>query len=255
VSRYDPLPRVREILGSDPLWCAYALADTYPPYERDAQWIFEADSLILRYAGLQPPILFAHGDPALVQRLFRDIPPGEYQYGMMAIHFDRLKARLRPHSRQRMWRMALHAHAFPGSEPVDKIVPLGIDDAGAVAQLFDGHTDRPDAFQRGQLSHGITYGYRDGRDLRCVAGTHVVSLEASVAAIGNVFTHPECRDQGLARKTTAAVVQALLERGLRTIVLNVAMDNAPALRCYERLGFRPYCGYYEGVAEVTPNQV
>jgi len=53
--------------------------------------------------------------------------------------------------------------------------------------------------------------------------------------------------------TTAAVVQSLLQRpGLRTIVLNVARENAAALRCYQRLGFWPFCGYHEGVGRLGP---
>jgi predicted GNAT family acetyltransferase len=73
-----------------------------------------------------------------------------------------------------------------------------------------------------------------------------------VAAVGNVYTHPAYAPGPLPR-TTAAVVQALLQRqSLRTIVLNVARDNAAALRCYERLEFRPFCGYHEGVGRLGP---
>jgi ribosomal protein S18 acetylase RimI-like enzyme len=32
------------------------------------------------------------------------------------------------------------------------------------------------------------------------------------------------------------------------IGLNVRRDNAPAIRCYEHLGFRPVLAYEEGVA-------
>jgi ribosomal protein S18 acetylase RimI-like enzyme len=255
VTDSDTLIRVREILESDPLWCAYAIADTCPPYQAAARWIFEADSVILRYGGLEPPILFAHGDPARVQRLFAEVSPGIYQYSLMAAHFDRVKARLKPQSRQRMWRMALDSDAFPGSEPLETIVPLTPEDSVQVAELFDRHPDKPDAYHESQLSYGINYGYLENSRLRCVAGTHVLCLEKGVAAIGNVFTHPAYRNRGLARKTIAALIQALLGRGIRTIVLNVGMDNAPALRCYEHLGFMPHCGYYEGVVEVIPNPI
>ncbi len=251
----DTLSRVREILASDPLWCAYAIADTCPPYQAAAEWIFEADSVILRYGGLEPPILFAHGDPARVQQLFVEVPPGLYQYSLMAAHFDRVKAHLRPRSRRRMWRMVLDRDAFPGSEPVEAVVPLTREDAVQVAELFDRHPDRPDAYHESQLSHGVNYGYLDDGELRCVAGTHVLCLEARVAAIGNVFTHPVYRNRGLARKTIATLIQALLDRDLRTVVLNVGMDNEPALRCYEHLGFMPHCGYYEGIVEVIPNPI
>jgi len=49
---------------------------------------------------------------------------------------------------------------------------------------------------------------------------------------------------------SAAVVHELTERGIETIVLNVAMDNTAALHCYRDLGFMPFCGYYEGIGEL-----
>jgi ribosomal protein S18 acetylase RimI-like enzyme len=253
VSRSEILPHVRRILFSDPVWCAYALADTYPPYQAHAAWFFERDSLLLRYNGLQPPILFAHGDPVLIRQLFEGIPGGIYQYSLMGVHFDGLKARLRPRTKQRMWRMRLHESNFPGAQATPEVTRLGSGDLNQVLELFGEHADRPDAFHEDQLSHGIYYGFREGTRLLCVAGTHVISADAGVAAIGNVFTHPEHRGEGLARRTTAAVVGELIAQGIRTIVLNVSMQNEPALRCYAHLGFRPYCGYYEGVTEVIPS--
>ena len=85
-----------------------------------------------------------------------------------------------------------------------------------------------------------------------MAGTHVVSSQARVAAIGNVYTRRDRRGQGLARRTTGAVAAELLRLGIETIVLNVAMDNAPALSVYRGLGFMPFCGYYEGSGELAP---
>jgi len=36
---------------------------------------------------------------------------------------------------------------------------------------------------------------------------------------------------------------------LSTIALNVALNNQAAIRVYERLGFRRYCVYCEGLAK------
>jgi ribosomal protein S18 acetylase RimI-like enzyme len=69
-----------------------------------------------------------------------------------------------------------------------------------------------------------------------------------VAAVGNVFTDPAARGRGLGSRVTAAVVHELVEMKISTIVLNVAMHNQAAVRVYQKLGFWPYRGYYEGVA-------
>jgi predicted GNAT family acetyltransferase len=132
----------------------------------------------------------------------------------------------------------------------DQVTPLGPSHLDAILALFNGHADRPDAFSRDQLENGIFYGVFEGRELLSVAGTHVKSKPMRVGAIGNVFTRPDRRRQGMATRTSAAVVKALLSSGIDTIVLNVSMGNEPALRCYRNLGFWPYCGYYEGVGEI-----
>lgn len=67
------------------------------------------------------------------------------------------------------------------------------------------------------------------------AGTHFAY--PALAQIGNVFTAPAARGQGLARACTAAVAHALFARGHGTVSLFVAVDNAPGRACYARLGF------------------
>ena len=75
-----------------------------------------------------------------------------------------------------------------------------------------------------------------------------MSAAQSVAAVGNIYTRRDRRCRGLAAQATAAVLEELLRRGIETIVLNVSRTNTGAERVYERLGFRRYCGYFEGRA-------
>lgn len=153
-----------------------------------------------------------------------------------------------------MWRMVLPPEAFTGV-PDGSTMALTRADLTSVQALFAGQPSMPDAFHPSQLDHGCFFGVREGGALIAVAGTHVYSESRSVAAVGNVFTRPDHRNRGLARRVTGAVAAALLERGLRTIVLNVAMDNEPAVRAYRALGFMPFCGYYEGAGELLPATV
>ena len=57
---------------------------------------------------------------------------------------------------------------------------------------------------------GIYYGVRRGTRLIAAAGTHVISPQSGIAAVGNVYTHREYRGQGLAKVVTSAVTADLL---------------------------------------------
>jgi predicted GNAT family acetyltransferase len=130
-----------------------------------------------------------------------------------------------------------------------ELLRLGETHLSDLRALFGDRPDAPDAFTPSQLKSGVFYGIYDRQDLVAVAGTHVRSARFKLAAIGNVFTHPEYRGQGFASATTAAVVQDLMADGIETIILNVAQSNTPAVRTYERIGFRTHCAFFEGYAE------
>jgi len=99
------------------------------------------------------------------------------------------------------------------------------------------------------VTQGVFYGVEQAGQLISVAGTHLVSDAYSVGAVGNVMTHPDHRGHGYATLATRAVCAELIQRGIKTIVLNVRQDNAPAIRVYEKLRFVRYCPFYEGVIE------
>ncbi|MBM3939884.1 MAG: GNAT family N-acetyltransferase [SAR202 cluster bacterium] len=56
--------------------------------------------------------------------------------------------------------------------------------------------------------------------------------------IGMVGTHPALQGQGLGTVATAAGVNHLVDHGSREIDITVDSENPPAIRVYERLGFR-----------------
>ncbi len=90
------------------------------------------------------------------------------------------------------------------------------------------------------------FGLRVEGRLASIACVHVLSRERGVAAIGGVATTPRLRGRGLARRVTARLAREL--RGLVPHVgLNVAESNLPAIRCYERLGFRTGARYDEAI--------
>ena len=244
------LDRVERVLERERVWSAYALADLDPPHTAHAHWLADEDAVVLSFAGFDPPVLFAVGDPEQAIRLLAQVPDGRHMFTLMATHRALLEDRVRESHETIMWRMVLRPEAFDATL-AGGAQALSADDLPQIMTLFGDIADRPDAFDAGQLADHAFYGVWYGRQLVAIAGTHVVSEARRVAAVGNVFTHPGHRGRGLATITTAAVVQELLRRpGMQTIVLNVARDNEPAVRCYQRLGFLPFCAYHEGVGQL-----
>jgi GNAT superfamily N-acetyltransferase len=102
----------------------------------------------------------------------------------------------------------------------------------------------PAAYRPSHLEDGVYYGIEvDGR-IRSIAGTHVMSRAEGVAVVGNVFTHPHWRGNGLATAVTSAVTQEVLSY-CDLVVLTVEEQNAPALSIYLKLGYETECTLHE----------
>jgi RimJ/RimL family protein N-acetyltransferase len=86
-----------------------------------------------------------------------------------------------------------------------------------------------------------------GRWMFWTAGGEPVSVAAmvrqlrTVAAIGAVFTPPEKRGRGYAGSVTAAVCERIFADGKKAACLYTDLENPYSNRCYEKVGFRPYC--------------
>jgi predicted GNAT family acetyltransferase len=135
--------------------------------------------------------------------------------------------------------------------PASDAARLGPADLAAVQQLYavgEAAGDGPAFFAPAMLADGVFFGAREGPELTAIAGTHLVTPQESVAAVGNIYTRPERRGRGLASRLTSAVTAELLRRQMRTVALNVEQPNAVAARVYERLGYRLYCPFKEGLA-------
>lgn len=244
-----PESKIRKILNIDPIWSAYALADLSPQHAIFCRWHHSAEGVVLAYSGLTPPVLFACGPKEDVIALITQVPPGMYQYTLLPEHRFSLEPLLSTQSELQMWRMSYQG-VSPEIDPDPDVYRLLREDLDSLNSLFADHEDRPDSFHSRQLEEGPFFGaYHDG-ELVAVSGIHVLSESASMAAIGNVFTHPAHRGQGFGRKVSACVISELRKMGIQTIVLNVAKDNYAAVHLYQDLGFQIHCGYYEGLGEL-----
>jgi ribosomal protein S18 acetylase RimI-like enzyme len=241
---------IRQLLERDRNWCAYALADLDPGFVEDTVWYLGNNSLIMTYAGINPPVLFCTGDPVRISRLLSDIPAGSYQYSVPADHLDVLPGRMELQTTVSMLRMVLDRSRFPMDRDwgAKRLSSRQLPDIHA---LFANHSDQPDAFVPSQLDQDTFFGIFEKNRMVSFAGTHVLSSASSVAAVGNVFTHPDHRGNGLATRVTGAVTASLLQQGIRTIVLNVSGKNNPAVQAYKKLGFTTVCSYYEGAGTIS----
>jgi ribosomal protein S18 acetylase RimI-like enzyme len=239
---------IRTLLRRDPPWSVYALGDLDPRRARYCEWFTRGDSVALLYHEFDTPILFAAGDPCVLDALpdvascLLQIP--DSFLGPLAQRFAVTWSRP-------MHRMSLRAAAFAAIEDTAGVEPLGEGHEDEIRRLFaDGRAtgEEPDFFMRSQLHDGTFFGVRvDGR-LVSAGGTHLYSPTEGVGAIGNVYTRRSHRHQGHASRVTAAIASLLLTRGTSTIALNVKEENAAAIRVYERLGFRFHARFREGHA-------
>ena len=73
----------------------------------------------------------------------------------------------------------------------------------------------------------------DGAVLACGQ----TAVEADLVGLYDIFTHPDARGQGLARKLCAALLVQAQMAGASLGYLQVEADNTPARAIYHRLGF------------------
>lgn len=237
-------------LETDRLYAAYAIGDleprlfeqcTWAGAEKDGQW----RALALYFRGLRLPAFVLMGDPEGLQAIFQGLLyPGHAYLTCRVEHLAMLERFYAWEEKIPMWRMVLEPLRF--RQVQGNCRRLGLEHLGALTALY-AHGGA-DAFMPAQLERGVFYGVFAEDQLVAAAGTHLVSPTYGVAAVGNVFTHPDYRGRGFGTTATSAVVAELLQWGIETIVLNVSQGNATAIALYERLGFRRVCPFFEGPA-------
>lgn len=244
-------PEILALLESDPLYAAYAIGDLEPGMFEQCAWAgAERDgrlqALVLHFRGLEPPALFLMGpSDGLRATLKLELCPQRVYLTCREEHLALSREFYYWDEIIPMWRMALQPQRFrPVAGDCIRLTPDHIDN---LQELY-AHGGA-DAFHFYQLQQGVFHGLALGGQLVAAAGTHLVSPTYSIAAVGNVFTHPDHRGHGYGTQATSAVVRELLERGIRSIVLNVSQDNEIAVHLYERLGFERYCPFFEGRAD------
>ena len=245
----DP-SEILAFLERDRFYAAYAIGDLEPDIFQHTSWYVaeangQARSLALLFAALNPDVLFLMGDVAgLTVILGSALRPRRVYVTAMPEHMPALRAFYNLGRPERTVRMVLDLDAFRPAK--GKALRLSPAYARQLERLYS--MGQGNAFSAFQVAQGVFYGVTDKDRLVSTAGTHVVSETYGVAAVGNVFTHPDHRRRGLGTLCTSAVVEELLARHIQTIVLNVYESNEAAFRLYQRMGFKEHCRYLEVLA-------
>jgi ribosomal protein S18 acetylase RimI-like enzyme len=236
---------IRRQLNLDREWSLYALADLDDGLFEHCDWwaLPCAVAVVFRALAIRPILVV--GDAASTRELLKTLPETTGYLNLKPHQLGAAEGIYRYRQRHDMQRMFLAA-LQPRSGVTE---PLTIGDCRDIERLYASGAGGGIAFAPFQLHTGFFRGIRRSGELVAVAGVQVASRNEGVAAVGNIFTRPDCRGQGLAQTVTSAVVTAVREAGIETIGLNVNKSNAAAIRVYEQIGFRTHFSYFEGVVD------
>ena len=240
---------LRSFLERDRLRAAYAICDLEPREFARSKWGIamqgsEPVAVVLEYGGLTPQPLFAMGDGEAITAILREVIKPRLVY--LATDETLLPDVARVYTIDpgpQMLRMFVNRQMFrPVLGPALRLSPVDIVDLNRLYGLgFAGWLPAE------SIAQGVYYGVRVAGRLVAAAGTHVISPEGKLAAVGNVMTHADHRGQGFAKVTTSAVTQELL-RTCDEVVLNVRSDNPPAVAAYRALGYDVHNRFEERLA-------
>ena len=243
--RLNDKAEIRRLLNTDREWSIYALADLDDELFGHCDWWGVEDGLALVFRALSIRPIFVIGSEAAAGKLLDALPETSGYLNIRPHHLAAAEQVYRYRTRYHIQRMILDQY-HPRS---GKAEALGHGDCEQIEKLYASGDGGGVAFAPFQLDTGLFRGIRQDGELVAVAGVQVISRNEGVAAVGNIFTRPDCRSQGLAQVVTSAVVSAVREAGIPTIGLKVRTDNEAAIRAYENIGFRKRLEYYEGMAE------
>lgn len=238
-------------LSADPELNLYLIGDMDDFFWPFTIWYALYEKAILRsialfYKGTDPPalLLFYKGDPHFAVNLLRSIKPSlpeKFNVHLSPGLIELFGSENIIKNYGQNFRMILKKE--PKLVNDDNIRKLTVSDLPAIEEFY--RISYPENwFTEKMVETGKYFGYYSGEKLVGVSGVHVWSAKYSIAALGNISTHPEYRGRGIAFKLTSFLCSDL-RKDARTIGLNVRSDNKAAIKCYENAGFEINCLYDE----------
>jgi GNAT superfamily N-acetyltransferase len=237
---------LRGFLERDRLFAAYAFCDLDEREFGRARWAVatSGDHMIavgMEYTGPTPQSMFVMGHNDGIAAILRDVlRPRAAYISVVSSALPAVGQSYRIDPGPAMVRMRVDRAAFrPYPAPVERLLPVEVGELNRLYQLGFAAW-----LPAGAVAEGVYFGIRSGGRLVAAAGTHVVSREVGMGVVGNVMTHADYRNRGLAKAVTSAVTAELL-RYCEDVVLNVRADNPPAIAAYRALGYTEHCRFEE----------
>jgi len=244
--------RIEAFLRKDVYLHIYSIGDLDDFFWQKTVWYAlengsEIEAIVLLYAELPRATLHAMCEQKdfmteLLRSIF-NILPRRFHAHLSPGVAEAFKEKCRIESYAKYYRMALNRESVPYSIDCSQVIRLTQNHLNEILRLYEeaypGNWFNPRMLETRQY-----FGTKIENRLVSVAGIHVYSQKYSVAALGNIVTHPGYRGRGLGKAVTARLCQSLSEE-VDHIGLNVKADNATAISLYERLGFEIVSSYYE----------
>ena len=243
---------IEQFLRKDTFLNIYGIGDLDDFFWPKTQWFAllsdkQIRAILLIYNDIQFPVLLALNRQKLdvdfetIGRLKNLIPHAFYAH--LTDDFKVLLNRFyESKSNGQLYKMGLTNYSLIKNIDTSEALQLTREDENDILNLYK--ISYPNNwFNTRMLDTCQYFGIKKGNKLISIAGVHVYSKEFRVAALGNITTHPDYRNRGLAKIVVSKLCKSLL-KNTDHIGLNVHKDNLGAIRCYKSLGFT-ITGEYE----------
>ena len=229
------------------MWAGYGLGDLDDaPFARSRWFLSDPDgaAAALLYDWGGGLVLLTYGATEALAELAPALPlPATFDLHCRAEHRPAVERVLDEQSRAALVphrRLGLRGQGLRSAPSVVGLAwrRLHPEDVPAMQALYAAHYPG-NFFDPARLAVWPSFGAFTLEDATLVgiAGTHVVSLERRVAAVGDIVTAASWRGRGVAAWLVTALVESLRRDGVELFVLNVEATNEAGQRCYRRLGF------------------